>query len=116
MAYQQKENSGALFKNDKKEKETHPDYKGDINIGGTNYWLSAWLKEGKNGKFFSLAVNVKESPGLSKQIDDKPISSQERAKRQSTDEWIEEFSTGQPVTPKQAEQPSPPFPDDEIPW
>ena len=29
------------------------------------------------------------------------MSSQERAKRQSTDEWIEEFSTGQPVTPKQ---------------
>jgi len=29
------------------------------------------------------------------------MNSQERAKRQSTDEWIEEFSTGQPVTPKQ---------------
>jgi hypothetical protein len=72
MAYVQKENSGSLFKNDRKEKETHPDYKGDINIGGTNYWLSAWLKEGKNGKFFSLSVNVKEAPGLSKQLDDKP--------------------------------------------
>jgi hypothetical protein len=73
MAYQQKENSGALFKNDKKEKETHADYRGDINIGGVNYWISGWLKDTKTGgKFLSLAVNVKESPGLSKTVDDKP--------------------------------------------
>jgi len=72
MAYVQKENSGALFKNDKEGKENRPDYRGDININGTNYWISAWLKDGKNGKFLSLSVNVKESPGLSKQIDDKP--------------------------------------------
>lgn len=72
MAYVQKENSGSLFKNDRKEKETHPDYKGDINIGGKNYWISAWVKEGKNGKFFSLSVNVKDAPQLSKQLDDKP--------------------------------------------
>lgn len=72
MAYVQKENSGSLFKNDRKEKDTHPDYKGDINIGGTNYWLNAWVKEGKNGKFFSLSVNVKDAPQLSKQLDDKP--------------------------------------------
>ena len=55
-------NSGTLFKNDRKEKETHPDYKGQINIDGTDYWLSAWVKVSKDGtkKFMSLSVQPKD--------------------------------------------------------
>jgi hypothetical protein len=51
---------GVLFKNDRKEKDTHPDYKGQINVGGEEYWLSAWIKEGRNGKFMSLSIKPKE--------------------------------------------------------
>lgn len=61
MEKQARDNSGVLFKNDKKETEKHPDYKGSILINGTDYWLSAWIKEGKSGKFMGLAVSPKEA-------------------------------------------------------
>lgn len=51
---------GVLFKNDRKDSDKHPDYKGSINVGGTEYWLSAWIKEGQKGKFMSLSVQPKE--------------------------------------------------------
>lgn len=61
MAYEKKDGSGALFKNDKTGGNPNwPDYKGDIMIDGVEYWLSAWLKEGKKGKFMSLAANPKD--------------------------------------------------------
>lgn len=53
-------NRGVLFKNDRKEKDTHPDYTGSINADGVEYWLSAWMKEGAKGKFMSFSLTPKE--------------------------------------------------------
>jgi hypothetical protein len=55
-----KDNSGVLFRNDKIENERSPTYKGNITVDGKDYWLSAWVKEGKSGKFMGLALSPKE--------------------------------------------------------
>lgn len=61
MTYVAKEGSGSLFKNNRKVSETHPDYTGSIMVNGKEHFLSAWVKEGKNGKFFSVSIGkVKE--------------------------------------------------------
>jgi len=63
MAYEQKDNNGALFANDKKNSDTHPDYKGTIRVAGTDYWISGWKKVSKDGmKYMSLAVKPKDQP------------------------------------------------------
>jgi len=57
---QQRDESGILFKNDRKEADNHPDYKGESRIGGKDYWVSAWIKTGKSGqKFMSFAYTEK---------------------------------------------------------
>lgn len=62
MAYDNTD-SGALFKNKEKATDKHPDYQGSVNVGGKDYWLSAWLKESKAGeKYMSLAVKAKDAP------------------------------------------------------
>jgi hypothetical protein len=60
------DNSGAVFKNDRKAEDRHPDYKGDAEVGGVKYWVSGWIKtagpNAKNpgSKFMSLAFTVKD--------------------------------------------------------
>lgn len=61
MAYQPKAGQMSLFKNDRKEKDSHPDYKGDgMDLEGNPVWISAWVKEGSRGKFFSISIQPKE--------------------------------------------------------
>lgn len=67
MAFEQKDNTGSLFKNDRKEKETHPDYKGTVRIGGVEYWQSAWVKDVNGRKYFSQSFTPKEQQPVNAQ-------------------------------------------------
>ena len=63
MAFEQKELTGALFKNDDKTDETHPDFNGQAKIEGKEYYLSAWTntydKEGVKRKYYKLSFKPK---------------------------------------------------------
>lgn len=53
--YEHKDNGGSLFRNDRKEKDTHPDYKGSCLVNGVKMEIAAWIKESSSGtKFMSL--------------------------------------------------------------
>ncbi len=66
----QRENSGILFKNDRKASQRHPDYKGNATIGGEEFYLSAWVKQGRNGKFLSLSFTSKTDQREGARADD----------------------------------------------
>jgi hypothetical protein len=61
MAYTPKENTGVLFKNNKKTSDKQPDYTGNILVGTKEMQLAAWIKEGKNGKFMSIKLSEPNS-------------------------------------------------------
>jgi uncharacterized protein (DUF736 family) len=53
MSYEQRENTGALFRNDKKQPgERTPDYRGDAMVNGVKVEIAAWIKESASGKKF----------------------------------------------------------------
>ena len=60
MAFEQRDNSGTLFKNERREKDSHPNATGQAMIDGVMYWVSAWTKEGAKGKFQSLSFKRKD--------------------------------------------------------
>ena len=60
--YQQKDNTGVIFKNDKRNGENDPNGKGTIMVDGVEYWLSAWTNTDKNGnKYQKVSVQPKEA-------------------------------------------------------
>lgn len=54
--------SGILFKNDRKQQDTHADYQGTCTINGVEYYMNAWLKDGAKGKFMSFSFKPKKLP------------------------------------------------------
>lgn len=69
MAYDNS-NRGAIWKNKKKEKDTHPDFTGSQNVvcagcgNAHDYWLSAWKRKDDapdGAPVLSLSVKPKEA-------------------------------------------------------
>jgi hypothetical protein len=69
-AYEVRENSGSLFRNDRATTDKHPTHKGQARIDGVDYWVSAWTKTSNDGtkRFFSLAFERKDQAQAQKDI------------------------------------------------
>jgi len=68
-----KELTGSISKNKKKEKDAHPDYRGSATIGGIDYWISAWVNEGSDGKYLGLKFQQKDGEAKPVKQDDEDI-------------------------------------------
>ena len=67
-ARQPLENSGSMFKNDRKCKDTHPDITGSAVVGGVDYYVSGWRKTGQKGDYYSLSFKPKDAPAAAKEM------------------------------------------------
>lgn len=73
------ENRGVLFKNEDRQQDNHPHYKGSLNVNGVDLWVSGWLKtsEKTGKKFMSLSVKPK---------DEKPVKQASKPKSSGFDD------------------------------
>ena len=62
MAYENN-NRGSVWRNERKEKDTHPDFTGQAKIDGVEFWVSAWKRKPDakpNAPALSFSVKPKE--------------------------------------------------------
>ena len=43
-------NSGAVWRNDKKENENQPHFRGSAEVDGKDYWVSVWMNPSEGGR------------------------------------------------------------------
>ena len=85
-------NRGSIWKNEKKEKDTHPDFTGSLNVNGVEFWVSAWKrKEGAAAKAPALSFSIKpkdEQPTTSQRAAPKARASEMRQARDDMDDEV----------------------------
>ena len=107
MADYDNTNSGVVFPNDRKQKSSHPDFKGQCTIKTPDgelveYWVSGWEKEGRKGPFLSLSFQIKE---------EKKEDAEERPVQKKTS-----LFGNKQAAPKAASKASEPELDDDVPF
>ena len=71
----QQNNSGALYPNKQRRKETHPNSKGRALVGGVWYWVSGWnnLMPGGTGRYISTSYTPMTPEDIVKYVENKPV-------------------------------------------
>jgi uncharacterized protein (DUF736 family) len=72
MAYELRDGSGSLFRNERKQEgDRQPDYRGDAMVNGRKVEIAAWLKTSASGKKF---LSLKFSEPRERDQNAKPAS------------------------------------------
>ena len=81
-------NRGSIWGNEKKEKDTHPDFKGSINVEGVEYWLSGWKrKPDANPKAPALSFSIQRKDSVpNTETRDDPFSDSPQAAQVDDDQ------------------------------
>lgn len=89
MADYDNTNKGVAFFNDKKEKDTQPDYRGTGNFNGTDFELALWHRETKDGReYYSISF----SEPYKKTENKAPSWEAQRQKFAKKDEVVEDIT------------------------
>lgn len=84
MTEQNNDMRGAIWANDNKQKETHPDFRGQATINGVDYWVSAWRrKPDANPKAPALSFAFQEKE--QKPVDTASYQNVEAARKDNDD-------------------------------
>lgn len=73
MAFEKRDNSGGLFRNERKTKEEHPNLTGKCMVGGVEYYFSGWTKARQNGEKW-ISIEFKLVSDKEPEKKDKPKS------------------------------------------
>jgi hypothetical protein len=68
-AYDNK-NRGSIWKNEKKELDTHPDFTGSLDVNGVQYWVNAWKRKegaGERSPALTFSIRPKDQQSISQQ-------------------------------------------------
>lgn len=121
MAYETRNNTGSVFPNDRKEKDSHPDHKGKALIDGQWFWVSAWEKSGSKGGFLSLSFELMTEEQVAKyggagggQQQQRPQQQQRGYPKRGDDDCP--GSTDVQRTPKPPRQQQPRFQQADVPF
>ena len=113
MAFSQRDNSGALWKNEeKRDGKKDPDYTGSATIEGRQWWVDCWIQNNPRSEnydpdkktFLSLSFRIKT-----------PRKTGEQPKQQSEERPKRQYTLGKktPPPPSAQQEPEPELPDPE---
>ena len=90
-------NKGALFVNDRKDTDKHPDWKGSLNINGVEHWISGWARSTARGDVISLALGEpKQQTTTQARPQAKPQAAPQRQPQKAAPSGFDDLDDGLP--------------------